>query len=405
MFLNEGNNTQNERIKEIYRFIRKNKVVEITEIKNHLTMAHATAVRVVDSMLEETLIIEAGEGESSGGRKPITYSINPVKKYIIGIELSNLYTTILLMDLNLDILSERKLKMSEDLSREELIEFIVSSEQELIKNQDVLLKDLLGIGIGILVDVDHTVIKTNKYEFKDFKQWDLIEMKQILTSKLGCLVMIGSATNLAALVEYRKNYWKNKANVIFVSSDLLIRSSLILNGSLLYKENEMTESFGHTVVNPSGKKCSCGLYGCLNTESSLPSIHKEVINKLKLGYKSSITESIDNIDAISYYHILEGIEEKDQLCLDVLENAIYYFGIALTNLALQFSPETIILGGTLSARSFFFDKVKEIVENRLQNFSYINCEIKSASESFNTVSQGAGCMILDMTTGEHDQKI
>lgn len=402
MFLNEESNPKNERKKEIYRFVRKNKRVGIADIKEHMTLAHATAVRVVDSMLEDQWLIEAGEGESSGGRKPILYAINPEKKYIVGIELSDLYSTILLMNLNLEILSEKKLKMDDQLNQKRTKDFILESIKEFMTEKDLEIKDLLGIGMGILSESHPKEIREVRKQVRDFKNWDLILLKETIHLELGIPVMLGSATNLAGLVEYRKNYWQEESNVIFVSNDLVIRSSLILNGSILYRGKHLTENFGHVVVNPNGKKCSCGNYGCLNAESSLRAIYKELSKRLKAGAESSLREDFDDFNDLTYYQLLKSIEAADPLSLEVLDEAIYYFSLALVNLVLQFNPKRIILGGTLSARTYFFDHVKESVEKEIAPFSSIQCEVQTASESFNTVAQGAGCMVIDRLTGETD---
>lgn len=402
MFLSEEKNPKNERKKKIYRFVRKNKRVGIAEIKEHMALAHATAVRVVDLMLEDQWLIEAGEGESSGGRKPVLYAINPEKKYIIGIELSDLYSTILLMNLNLEILSEKKLKMDDQLDQKRTKNFILDTIKEFMQEKDLGIKDLLGIGIGVLSESQPKLIRDGRRQLRDFKNWDLNSLKESINFELKSPVMIGSATNLAALVEYRKNYWKEESNVIFVSNDLVIRSSFILNGSILYRGKHLTENFGHVIVNPNGKKCACGNYGCLNAESSLAAIYKELIKRLKAGADSSLKKDLDDFNDLTYYQLLKGIEAADPLSLEVLDEAIYYFSLALVNLVLQFNPRRIILGGTLAARSYFFNHVKEFVEKEISRFASIQCDIQTASESFNTVAQGAGCLVIDRLTGETD---
>ncbi|PFR52090.1 hypothetical protein COK29_30490, partial [Bacillus cereus] len=49
-------------------------------------------------------------GKSTGGRKPILYQINSNEAYVIGIEVTNIYSTILLLNLDLDIHDQVKMK-------------------------------------------------------------------------------------------------------------------------------------------------------------------------------------------------------------------------------------------------------------------------------------------------------
>lgn len=381
---------------EVYRLIRKYQMLDINQIKKFTNLKHATCVRVIDEMLSQELIIENGVGASNGGRKPKLYKINPVKAYIIGVELSNLYTTVLLMNLDLKILSVKKLQMDKLYTSEDILQFIVNSVDGLIREEAIPISKVLGVGVGLLTDVDDRNGQTI-----DLMHWSSVAIQRNLKKALNLNVFVQSGTNLAALVEYRKNYWQTEENVLFVASDLSIRSSLIINGKLLYHSKDMTESFGHMSVETRGERCSCGMYGCLNTVCSLPSIRKEIIRKFKMGKKTNLKFEREQIETISYYKILKGIDECDPLCLEVLEYAVYYLGIALSNLALQLRPGIIILGGTLAARGIFIDQVIEVIEKRLENFTEYKFEVKGASASFHTVPQGAGCLVLDIETCEN----
>lgn len=399
-FFEEVQSDRIERLKQLYRLIRRYKQVDISRIKELMDLKHATCVRLIEELLQYQLIQESGVGVSSGGRKPKLYSINPRKAYLVGIELSNLYTTVLLMDLELNILEERKLKMGEVFIPELVFDFIIQSIQQLLTSNELQRNQLVGVGIGILTRIDDSTGRIKKREYSAFKEWSDIDIQGQLAEQLGLPVVVHSATNLAALVEYRKNYWNEEDNLLFVANDLIIRSASMINGQMLYKNSEMTESFGHMTVDLQGEKCFCGMYGCLDTISSLPAIRTEIIKRVKMGYSSSLTEAFDSIDDINYYHILQGIEEQDQLCLDVVDRASYYLGIGLSNLILQLRPKTVIIGGTLGSRSIVVTRVREVVQERLEYFTEIKYEIKSASSSFNTVAQGAGCMVLDLEIGE-----
>ena len=57
-------------------------------------MKLTTLNRAMQPMINYGFIVEADIGESTGGRKPILYDVNPGKYYIIGIDISRtLYTS------------------------------------------------------------------------------------------------------------------------------------------------------------------------------------------------------------------------------------------------------------------------------------------------------------------------
>lgn len=384
---------KDSRLKQLYRTIRKLGNSDITLLKDVTGFKHATCVRMLDELLANNLIDDSEVGASSGGRKPKMYRINAKKNLLIGVEISQLYTTIVLVDLNLEIQSVKKLKMPKQSGPMLVLDFISDRIAEMLGETDNTRADVLGIGIGVLARIDK---KTNSIVDDAFfigQGWQGFDIVNYLERSNQLKVLIESATNLAALAEYRKNYWNTVDSLLFVSSDFMIRSAVIFNGQLLYNRSEMVESLGHMIVDIDGKLCSCGSYGCLQTYSTLPVIYQQVIKKIKMGGSSLITDEVETIDELTYHHILQGIENHDPLCLEVLKDAAFYFGIGLSNLILQLQPQEVILGGTLGPR--MFEWVKETVENRWQQLGIDDSHLQKASGSFNTVSQGAGCMVFD----------
>ncbi|WP_219623608.1 hypothetical protein, partial [Vibrio parahaemolyticus] len=65
-------------------------------------------------------------GESTGGRKPILYSINPADGYLVGIEMSDIYSTIVLQNLKLDILGMVKVKYEHLETAENMLDHLLN---------------------------------------------------------------------------------------------------------------------------------------------------------------------------------------------------------------------------------------------------------------------------------------
>lgn len=382
------------KVKELYRVIRRLGTSDISQLKVETGFKHGTVVRLLDELIANNMIDDSAVGASSGGRKPKVYQINPNLRYLIGVEISHLFAKVVLLDLNLDVKSLRRLRIDAYSEPWVVMDFIKMAISNMCQEKEIPEEKLLGIGVGVLASVDREQNSLYNGGVFDDLGWLNYNIAVNLEERTGLKVMVDSSLNLAALGEYRANFWNNYNRLVYVSSDLLMRSATIFNGGLLYSTSNEVDSFGHTIVEMNGRPCSCGAYGCLGQYSSLPVVFDEIIKQIKMGEPSSITEFVDSAEDLNYFDMIAGIEAGDPLCVKVTEEAALYFGIGLSNLILHLHPEVVIVGGTIGLR--MFDKVKEIIESRIsREETKAEVLIQAVDQEFNTVCQGAGCLIFD----------
>lgn len=387
------------KVKEIYRIIRQMGTSDISTLKEVTGYKHGTVVRLLDELVENNLIDDQGVGESSGGRKPKVYQINSELRFLIGAEISHLFAKVVLLDLNLNVKAFRRLRIDEYCEPWMVMDFMTMAITDMCQAKNVPHDKILGVGVGVLASVDRQQNSLSDNGLLDSLGWQNYDIVANLSERTGLLVMVDSALNLAALGEYRANYMNTFNRLVYVSSDLLIRSATIFNGGLLYRTSQEVDSFGHTIVEANGRACSCGAYGCLGCYASLPVVFDEIIKRIKMGERSSITDYVDTVSELNFFHMIAGIEEGDPLCVRVAEDAALYFGIGLSNLILHLHPEVVVVGGTMGIR--MFEKTKEIIETRLSAAeTKAEVIIKATDQQFNTVAQGAGCLIFDTIVEE-----
>ncbi|WP_152395506.1 ROK family protein [Paenibacillus guangzhouensis] len=385
-------------LKLLYSLIRKLGAVRINILSEMTGYKHTTCARLLDELAQTGLVQDSGLGESSGGRRPLMYEINPNAQYLIGVELTNLYTTVLLLNLNLDILGSKKLKMNEQCTGEYTLNYVTECITLLLSEHEIKREKLLGIGVGVLDPIDPERGAIHHHPFKA-EGWDL-NIVEYLSQRNHTLVLLDNGTNLAALAEYRKNHWKDKDSLVFVSSDMGIRCGVVQNGRMVSHKNGMEDAFGHIIVDIHGQRCSCGSYGCLQAYSSLPAIRDEVIRQMKRGKPSFLQEQVTEVEDIDFHHILDALEQEDPLCLEVIKEAAYYFGIGLSNLIFLLHPDVVVCGGTLVPKPLFYEVASEAALKRLAHYPNSSIDIMKATTDYNSVAQGAGCMILDYFTEE-----
>ena len=94
--------------------------------------------------------------------------------------------------------------------------------------------------------------------------------------------------------------------------------------------------------------CHCGKKGCLETEASGCAIYRHLVERVKAGEKSILSERIENNEYITLEMIVDAINREDTLCIELLENLGYELGKHIARLMNLFNPEMVIVGGVLS---------------------------------------------------------
>ncbi|WP_257346726.1 ROK family transcriptional regulator [Pseudalkalibacillus decolorationis] len=377
-------------LKRIYGLIRKNGAVSTNTLIELTGYKPATCARLIEELVQSGVIYNCGLGESSGGRKPLMYAIEPNANYLIGIDISRSFTTVVLLDLKLNILSVNKLEMQSFCTADYTLEYICNRIHEMLHKHNLPLQKVLGIGVGVFGPLDRESGMILEME----NGWGNINIVEYLKKHFDTLILLDNGANLAALGEYRRRYWKDIDNLAYTLCGTGIRSGFVLKGEVVDSKMNMDSSLGHIIVDIHGPKCSCGSYGCLETFSSVSAIRKEIIRQMKRGKTSVIQDIVNDPEEIRFDHILKALDDRDSLCSSVVQEAAFYYGIGLSNLVYLMRPDVVVVGGALGPKPIFFETAMETAKQRIQYYPNYQVEFKAASD-YNAVAVGAGSLIFD----------
>ena len=173
---------------------------------------------------------------------------------------------------------------------ETVIERIDRCVQDAVDEADLILKQIVGVGIGApgAVDAnDGTVIFAPNLE-----GWKDVPLKKELEKHLGVPVFVENDSNVAVLgvhVTELENQ-TSKRRGIFVGTG--IGGGLIINGELYSGFNHTAGEIGHMVIDINGPKCGCGNKGCFEALASRTAIFQRIKAGVKDGEKTLLTEML-----------------------------------------------------------------------------------------------------------------
>jgi len=380
--------------KKIFNLLQKKGKLSKSQISLLTNIKITTLKSLMHSLEKNKIIVKKCIGESTGGRKPKLYDIDLNEFYIIGIDISIMYTQMVITNLKMEILYKDIFYMDSACTSDETVKRIVEIINKAYENLKLNSTKLLGVGLATVgpLDIENGIIKnpTNFYAPK----WSNIPIRSMLEEKLNCHVTIENGANAAAVAEYLYGIGKGIENIAYFNHGIGIRTGTISSGSLLRMINDEEEVFGHMIIEANGKQCKCGSIGCIESYSSIKSIIEIISDKIKRGRHTIINKSVKDIN---YKDICLAAEKDDDLAKEILTDSALMLGIGLANYIKLLNPKLVILSGPLIIESKLFYDV--CINNALKNLH----STKGKGVIFNrcgyfkenAMSVGAAAMVIE----------
>ena len=281
--------------------------------------------------------------------------------YYLGLDLGGTKTEAAVVDKNGTILSSKRiLTLGED-GPEKVLKRMCTLINEVVTEAKLNLESISGIGMGVPGAVDHS--KGNIYFLTNLPGWTDFPIKDFLTSKYNMTVVLNNDANAAALAEYTFGNGAGTKHIIYLTVSTGIGGGLIVNGALFNGAWGAAGEVGHIVLDMDGDECNCGNRGCWETISSGSAIAKGVINRIKAGEKSKVTE-LAPLDDIKAEHVFIARAMGDIVSIEVTDRAMDFLGLGIANLVNVINPEKVIIGGGVAkVGDLLFSRVRERVKS------------------------------------------
>ncbi|OFI06929.1 glucokinase [Clostridium acetireducens DSM 10703] len=311
------------------------------------------------------------------------------KNYFIGIDLGGTKINGILMDSRCNILSKYMIYTKASKGEKAVLNRIMLVIDNLINYSKKNIKDIKCIGIGAPGPLNRKtgiILNTPNLPFKNF---NIIEtIKKIYNIP----VVLDNDANVAVLGEYIFGSGKGYKNLIYITVSTGVGAGAIINGKIYRGSTSNALEIGHMTIMPKGPKCNCGNYGCLEALASGTSMEK-LANKLVK--KKHINTSLKKYNNITTYEIFNEAKNGDIISNEIIDSALEFLGIGISNIITIFNPEAVIIGGGITnIGDRLFDIVKREVKKRCFENLYNNCSIIPSKLGKDSGAIGAATLAL-----------
>ncbi len=340
-----------------YRDVKKKCLVDLVaqrqqsrfDLAQATRMSPSTVSQLVDELIRDGLLVEAGYGAPEGGRPPILLDVNPEGGYLVGLEFAAHSAFGIAQNLRGDVLLEEETSWGGAADQEHIWEHLTELVRHILAQLAVPAERLIGIGVASPGRVD-SVNGVVEY-FSHLPDWRNVPVRAQMEEAFGVPVHLDQNMRATALAEHVYGAGRGHETMAYVGGRDGIGAGLMLNGDLFRGSSFTAGQLGHSVIAwPGGPLCKCGRRGCLEAIVGPAALDQEV-QELGLG---------KSIDAL-----WDACRRGEPRALAIAERVAQYLGVALWNLVAFTDPSLIVLGGYLrGADDRFLHRIKEAISER-----------------------------------------
>jgi predicted NBD/HSP70 family sugar kinase len=374
-------------IKELYFA----KTFSCADLSGRINKSLPFTAKILAEMIEEGDVIETGYAASTGGRKPVIYSLRPDIMFIVSVGMDQFVTRIIISDMQGNYVTEIE-KFELNLAKEgQWLSILTKKIEEVISKSGLQRDRIAGIGIGMPGFVDAR--KGINYSFQGAEEETITGY---ITKKTGVPAYVDNDSSIIALAELKFGAARNRKTAMVVNIGWGIGLGMIVNGELFRGHDGFAGEFSHIPLFQNGKLCSCGKSGCLETETSLLIIAQKAKEGLKAGRASLLKElSLESFEDV-HENLLFAAIKGDQFAVELLSEAGYNIGRGVAILIHLLNPELVVLSGRGSlAGKIWQAPIQQALNEHCIPRLASNTEIAVSTMGYEAELIGAAALVIE----------
>lgn len=335
--------------------ISRNDIAKTTDLSK-MTMSNIISELVSLGVVKETKLVNA-QNSGMAGRKPAMLDIAETAPCVCGVFVGRKFCTVTIADFKARILHKQTTAYPPTLTGDELIQILFAS-YDVLKAE--CKRPIIGVGIsaiGPLNAANGIILKP-----PNFFGIENLPIVQLISKHTGCPAMLMNDSSAGALAEKLYGYGGAESNFILMLISQGIGAGMVVDDQLFDGSIGLGGEIGHTSINFSGPRCSCGNCGCLETYANVENVVAKAAELLALN-KNSV---LSGCKELNWLAIVNAADDGDGLAVSVLDSFCDYISYALVNYLNLLDSHTVFLGYDCEREEGIIEKLLERkVNNRL----------------------------------------
>ncbi len=324
---------------QIIKNVYFEKSVSCSDLSAMVGKSIPVVTRVISELLESGHIIENGYAASTGGRRPLVYSLNPNRIFIVSVAMDQLYTKITILDGNNNVVLPIQTVELRLLDNPDSVNSLIRIINEAIDRSGVDRSRIIGVGIGMPGFVN----SKRGINYSYLQSPTGVSLREYLQNSLKLSVQLDNDSSIIALAELKFGLAKGRQDVMVINIGWGIGLGMIVNGKLFRGHTGYAGEFSHIPISDSDILCDCGKRGCLETEATLKVVASQAIKRIKEGKISKL--QLKNSEEEMCEEVMDAATRGDQSAVELFSEMGYKIGKGIAILIHINNPELIVLSG------------------------------------------------------------
>ncbi|MGL4381635.1 MAG: sugar metabolism global transcriptional regulator Mlc [Vibrio sp.] len=342
----------------VYKLIDQKGPISRIDLSKESELAPASITKITRELIDAHLIHETTVQEAtSRGRPAVGLQTNNFGWQFLSMRLGRGYLTIALHELGGEVLIDTKIDIHE-IDQDDVLSRLLFEIEEFFQTYATQLDRVTSIAItlpGLVNSEQGIVLQMPHYNVKD------LALGPAIYKATGLPVFVANDTRAWALAEKLFGHAQDVDNSILISIHHGLGAGIVLDGRVLQGRHGNIGELGHIQIDPKGKQCHCGNYGCLETVASSQAIRDQVTTRIMEGEASCLAAS----EEISIEDICAAAAGGDSLAVDVIQQLGRYLGAAIAIVINLFNPEKILIGGVINqAKAILYPSIEQCIREQ-----------------------------------------
>ena len=313
--------------------------VSSADLSDRVGKSIPVVTKVISELVESGHVIENGYAASTGGRRPLVYSLKADEIYIVAVAMDQLYSRITIFDgLNNEVLPAETFELKL-LDNNHSVDALIGIVNEAIARSGIDRCKIIGVGIGMPGFVN----AKQGINYSYLPSPDNDSLLNYLEKSLQLPVHLDNDSSLIALAELKFGVARGRKDVMVINIGWGIGLGMIVNGELFRGHSGYAGEFSHIPLSDNDTLCDCGKRGCLETEATLRVVANRAIELIK-ERKISNLQLKDSAEEICE-DVMTAAKRGDQIAIELFSDMGYKIGKGIAILIHIINPELIVLSG------------------------------------------------------------
>lgn len=377
---------------ELLRLLRNETDHSKASLARAIDVSPSTVNSLADTLIDEGLIALTGEKQKrSRGRRGEVIDLNPHHRSSIGLEITDLDVTGVLIDFT-GTVHETHSELLTSTHHEDVIKATTLIIEKLLLATDHL-GPLDGIGIAAHGNVDPK--EGQLVRFPGNPQWQPLPLAKVITERYNTRAELTFRIIAATKGEVLHNDWSSVPGpIVYFNSGPGngFGVGVVDRGSVLTGQSGFAGQLGHFCIRPGGKRCFCGSHGCLVTVASISAVIERVRTALDRGVESTL----QGLKNISFDDIVEHATQSDKLAHSVIQDLGTDLGLGFSYVLNLLNPSHVIVGGTMARGGLhLLDAMTRSAQMYSTSPIFSNVSWHLSNLTWNAAALGAAQMMFD----------